>query len=155
MSDNKNLLSLEYIRQRDNKNAVMLRVIKSHLFTEYIMNRIIAEKCPDHNKILDDYRSYTYAVKLTLLHCMGIIPNKLNHNLKELNRLRNAFAHNLELDKNITINFYENIDSNVMHKSAKFEPNFENSVEWLYDSAFIDLANLAYNLKIKTHYESK
>ena len=152
MSDTTSLLSLEYIRRRDNKNELLERVITTHLFTEYILNRIITEKRSDYKTIIN---KWGYAAKLKMLKTAGIMPEKLNHNLNELNHLRNSYAHNLELEKDTVLAFYENMDKADMSRYKITDRNFDNGVELLCQAAFIDLADLAFDLKVDTKYKHK
>ena len=100
MMDNLGVLTL-YVDRVKNSDDELTNVITSHLLTEFILNRIIEEKCSNSKKILDDHKSYTYSVKLTLIQCMGLLPEDLYKNLNLLNHLRNSYAHNLYPDKKI------------------------------------------------------
>lgn len=141
-----------YISRAGKPNMMITQVITAHLLSEYILNRIITERCPDYKLIVNDYQKYTYDVKLTLLRCMGIVPEKLYHNLKELNALRNSCAHNLDIKKG-TISFYTHMDSDEKHECKKSDPNFNNGIEWLCDTTILDFVNLAHDLKIDIKYE--
>lgn len=95
-----------FIERLEESQDELVIVLTSHLLTEFIINRIIEERCQESKKILSDHRSYTYAVKLTIINCMGMIPEYLFHNLTKLNGLRNEFSHNLRLNpKKLNLSF--------------------------------------------------
>jgi hypothetical protein len=71
-------------------------ILTLHLLTEYWINRLIEQKCPTGKDIVKDNNSYPYAVKLTLVYSMKLIPKGLFGNLKRLNSIRNGYAHNLD-----------------------------------------------------------
>ena len=79
--------------QAKDPRSVTLRL---HLLTEYWVNRLIEQKCPTGKDIVKDNNSYPYAVKLTLVYGMKLIPKGLFGNLKRLNSIRNGYAHNLD-----------------------------------------------------------
>lgn len=79
----------------DNHLAIVLSV---HLFVEYLLDRLIDERSPIAKKILDDRRTYTFAVKLTVVFHLQLLEQSLYDNLVALNGLRNAYAHEIDVE---------------------------------------------------------
>ncbi len=65
---------------------------------EYGLNYLIHSNCPNQEVILSDNRSYSFSVKLNIVYAMKLIPENLYQNIKKLNKLRNEYGHNLEVD---------------------------------------------------------
>jgi hypothetical protein len=91
-------ITLEYIARLRLREDELGSIIKGHLLIEYIINKIILHKCKSPKKILDDNRSYTFSVKLQLVHSMGLIPNHIFDNVQRINKIRNQLAHNLDFE---------------------------------------------------------
>ena len=87
------------VRVHDDEAAIIL---KGHLLIEYLIDKIIEQKCKAPDKILEDPRNYPFSVKLQFVYSMGLLPDYLHENIVRINRLRNKLAHNLdfELDRN-------------------------------------------------------
>lgn len=66
-------------------------VIRSHLYTEVMLNSIIKNNFTNSEKIVE----YSYFQKIQLLVALGKLDNRLSADLIHLNKLRNKFAHNL------------------------------------------------------------
>lgn len=73
-------------------------VVTLHLLTEFLLDRLIRAKSPTPKRILDDSRTFTYSVKLVLVRNMGLIDGDLFRNLDALRKLRNEYAHGLDVD---------------------------------------------------------
>lgn len=73
-------------------------VVTLHLLTEFVLDRLIQAKSPTPRRILDDSRTFTYSVKLVLVRNMGLIDESLFRSLDALRRLRNEYAHGLDVD---------------------------------------------------------
>jgi hypothetical protein len=83
------------VRRNDDELAI---VLKGHLLVEYLLNKIIAEKCKSPKNILEDSRNYTFSVKLQILYAMGLLPEIIYGEIVRLNKFRNKYAHNLEFE---------------------------------------------------------
>lgn len=73
-------------------------VVTLHLLTEFVLDRLIKAKSATPRRILDDSRTFTYSVKLVLVRNMGLVDDALFRNLDALRRLRNEYAHGLDVD---------------------------------------------------------
>lgn len=73
-------------------------IIKGHLFVEVVVNQIVSKRCKNPKVILSDHRTYSFAVKLQMLYQMGLIPDHIYQNIQKVNKIRNQFAHNLEVN---------------------------------------------------------
>lgn len=74
-------------------DATML-VLRGHLFSESLLERLIRLKLPRGDKVLEG-ASLTYAQKLALVEALGAIPDSIAATLRGLNKLRNQCAHDL------------------------------------------------------------
>jgi hypothetical protein len=73
-------------------------VVTLHLLTEFLLDRLIKAKSPTPKRILDDSRTFTYSVKTVLVRNMALIDDGLFRNLDALRKLRNEYAHGLDVD---------------------------------------------------------
>ncbi len=73
-------------------------VLSLHLFVENLLDRLINARSPVPKRILDDRRTYSFAVRSTLVLHMQIIPRALYENISALNTLRNQYGHVLDVD---------------------------------------------------------
>jgi len=78
-------------------NNPMALTLTIHLYTEYWIDKLLEKFSPIGNNIIND-RNYTFAIKLSIVYSMNLIPKQLYENIKKLNKLRNAFAHDLDFD---------------------------------------------------------
>ncbi len=69
-------------------------VIRSHLYTEVMLNAVIRKNFKNPEKIID----FSYSQKIKILYALGKLDNQLSADLSQLNQLRNKFAHNLKYD---------------------------------------------------------
>lgn len=90
----------EFVSKLGKKNDPVTLFISLHLQTENWIDRLIEDQCPSKlsKKILGSSTSYTYAVKLTIVYAMRLIPEGLFRNLTILNKIRNGYAHSLDYD---------------------------------------------------------
>jgi len=64
-----------------------------HIYLEHFLMRLIEESHPDSDTLLEQ----TYLLdKVKILYAMGIINNKILHDLKIINEIRNHLIHNLD-----------------------------------------------------------
>ena len=73
-------------------------VVSIHLFAEYLLDRLIEAESPLAREILRDHRTFTFAVKLALVHHMDLVADDLFRNPRRLNSLRNRYAHEIDVD---------------------------------------------------------
>ncbi len=90
-------ITQEYIARLKFREDELGSIIKGHLLIEFIINRIIERKCKNPQKILDDHRSYPFAVKLQIVYSMNLLPDHIYKNVSRINKVRNQLAHNLEV----------------------------------------------------------
>lgn len=91
-------------------------VLKGHLLSEYLLNRIIDEKVPSSNKI----KKVTYYRKLKIMEEKDFLTPEIIKNLCLLNSFRNKLVHKL----NITIEakdmiFYKDNKTKILIKPKK------------------------------------
>lgn len=81
-------------------------ILTTHLIAEHAIDYLIFTNCPNHTTLLSNVGTYTFSVKLNILYAAKIISRELYENVKKLNKLRNEYAHNLEIDfKNVDLNY--------------------------------------------------
>lgn len=69
-------------------------IIRSHLYTEVMLNAVIRKNFKNPEKIID----FSYSQKIKTLFALGKLDNLLYSDLIQLNQLRNKFSHNLKYD---------------------------------------------------------
>jgi DNA-binding MltR family transcriptional regulator len=111
------VILLEYQRQIDDFKKLdgyfeqISTLLLTHLYVEYFTNSLIENYFKLNTKILDDHDRYTFSVKLDLIYEMGFIPEWVYFNIRKLNKIRNAFSHNLHFDAlNCDLTFKRNDD---------------------------------------------
>lgn len=82
----------------EESDPVML-ILRAHLFTENLLERLIRVKLPRGDKIAEN-ANLSYFQKLVLLDALEILPDSIISSLRQLNKLRNECAH--QLQKQIT-----------------------------------------------------
>ncbi|MBU1365638.1 MAG: hypothetical protein KKE51_17620 [Gammaproteobacteria bacterium] len=101
-----------------------MRVLRAHLFSENLLERLLIVKLPRGDKIIEN-GNLTYHQKLVLIESLDFIPDSIISALRNLNKLRNLCAH--ELNKTITESDITKIGSPLgksftsMKRSAKFD----------------------------------
>ena len=83
-------------------------VLKFHLLTEYLLERIIKIYLPRGDKLVDS-SSFSYANKLTVVDSFNVIPDEQVSSLRNLNKVRNRCSH--ELNHEISNSELERIGS--------------------------------------------
>ena len=73
-------------------------VLRAHLFSENLLERLINFKLPRGDKVIEN-GSLSYHQKLLLVESLDCIPDSIVSSLRNLNKLRNQCAH--ELNKKI------------------------------------------------------
>jgi hypothetical protein len=80
---------IELMNSQDNITPMMLR---AHLATENLLERIIIAKLPKGNSLLHN-ANLTYALKLEIANSLDEIQDYLIGALRQLNKARNSAAH--------------------------------------------------------------
>jgi len=73
----------------------VLFVLRAHLYSEHLLERIIASYLPEGQQLIDQ-KILGYFLKLSLVDSFGMIDAATISALRRLNTLRNSCAHNLE-----------------------------------------------------------
>jgi hypothetical protein len=100
----------------DESDPTML-VLRAHLFTEYLLERLITFKLPRGDKVIES-GNLTYNQKLVLVDSLERLPDSIISSLRNLNKLRNQCAH--ELDKKITDSDVTRIGSTIGKKFSQY-----------------------------------
>lgn len=87
------------LRLRANDDEATI-ILVSHLLIESLLDKIIQIKCKSPKKILDDHVTYCFSVKLQIIYAMGLLPDNIFNNIVRINKFRNKFSHNIEIDIN-------------------------------------------------------
>lgn len=74
-------------------------VLRAHLFSENLLERLLTFKLPRGDKLIES-GNLSYHQKLVLVDSLDCLPDAIISALRNLNKLRNQCAH--ELDKKIT-----------------------------------------------------
>jgi hypothetical protein len=71
------------------------RVVISHLFIEYYLDWIVPKKLEKSEKAIEELM---FKKKLFLIGCKNILSAKLLYGLDVVNKIRNHFAHNIDIE---------------------------------------------------------
>lgn len=74
----------------------LVLILKAHLYTENFLEKIILVTLARGDKIVDN-GSFTYHNKLLICEAADVISDSLVSSLRNLNKLRNKFAHQLDM----------------------------------------------------------
>jgi hypothetical protein len=75
-------------------------IILSNSFFELLLNHLVKKLLKSQKIILNDNRTYSYAVKLTILFELGIVNKSEFDRLNILRKIRNDFSHSPFFDLN-------------------------------------------------------
>lgn len=130
-------ISARLAQRLDQLTSPLAFVVSLHLFVEHLMNRLIVDGSPlsrgEISRIVED-RNYTFAIKLTLAVQMRAVPVTLYENIRALNRLRNAYAHEIDVDLPTALfgkgskPFFRR-DASVAFDVAKLRPRVEADLD--------------------------
>lgn len=81
-------------------NDPVLLILRVHLYTEYLLERMILARLPRGDRVLED-GNLSYAQKLSLVSSFDYLKDNFITSLRNLNKVRNRCAH--ERQKEITI----------------------------------------------------
>jgi len=91
-------------------------VIVGHFLIEYLINKIIFNKCQIANRI----SKYSFSTKVDFLNAMALLPNDLYKNIKKINKIRNKIVHALEIDlKPKDMDFYKSSGQKIIINKPK------------------------------------
>lgn len=90
--------SIAWFEMIQNAKEPITVILTTHLFVEYALNHLIEYNCKNSKKILDDSNRWTFSMKLELCFQLNLIEEYLYQNIIKLNKLRNAYAHNLKVN---------------------------------------------------------
>lgn len=96
------------------ENDPTMLVLRAHLYSENLLERLINFKLPRGDKIIES-ANLSYHQKLVLVESLDCLPDSVVSVLRNLNKLRNQCAH--ELDKKIA-------DGDVMRVGGQLGRNF-------------------------------
>lgn len=100
----------------DNRSLVIL----ANSFFELLINEIIKKKLKTYKLILNDNRSFSYSIKLTILYELDIISKSEFEKLNILRRIRNDYSHKPFIDTKIDLNKINPFGSNTYFKLVLF-----------------------------------
>jgi hypothetical protein len=109
------------------ENDPTMLVLRAHLFSENLLERLITFNLPRGDKVIES-GNLSYHQKLVLIEALDRLPDSIISTLRNLNKLRNQCAH--ELDKKITDGDITRIGSPLGKEFTRFkrEAKFEESV---------------------------
>ncbi|MCY7297509.1 hypothetical protein [Alteromonas sp. a30] len=75
----------------------LVQVLKAHLYTENFLEKVILSALERGDKLVEN-GSFSYHQKLLICEATDILPDSLISSLRNLNKLRNKFAHQLDMN---------------------------------------------------------
>jgi hypothetical protein len=109
------------------ENDPIMLVLRAHLFSENLLERLINFKLPRGDKLIEN-GNLTFHQKLILVEALDCLPDSVVSSLRNLNKLRNQCAH--ELHKKITDGDVTKIGSPLGKDFTRFkrEAKFDEAV---------------------------
>lgn len=116
MSDVTKDITFVYIMMIGYHPNSLTLVVAGHFLIEYLMNKILSNKCRSANKII----KYSFSTKVEFLNAMNLLPDDLYKNVKKLNQIRNKMVHTLEINlKNKDMDFYKSSGQKIIINKSK------------------------------------
>jgi hypothetical protein len=100
-------------------------VLTVHLFVEYWLNWMIRKHFKNHEEILeDDSRNElkSFSNKAKMLHGLGVLEGDVYKDVRTINRIRNIFAHRIDLDNPEVQKEFEKEVNNIGLDSEELRP---------------------------------
>ena len=109
------------------ENDPIILILRGHLFTENLLERLITFKLPRGDKVIEN-GNFSYYQKIILVESLNCISDPVISVLRNLNKLRNQCAH--ELDKKISENDISRLGSPLGKQFTQFkrEAKFEETI---------------------------
>lgn len=98
---NKEIIPL-YLKLKDTRDERSL-VLLSSLISEFLIDKLLNTVLPDYKRIQEN-RDFSHSMKEDLLFSTKLIPNHIIECSKVIRKIRNEFAHNLDIDSLEKIN---------------------------------------------------
>lgn len=135
--DDNNDKTRELFKRIANAGDDRSKIILSAIVVEYYFDRILQCLLVDYQN-LTERTDYTFSLKISILKSLRIIPNEIILMCDCVRKIRNLFAHNIELDD------INQIDSKV--KNRLIQLYSENVKEKQTDLSLIEKFQAIYNI---------
>ncbi len=90
-------LDADLVRHLFEQHDPLALVLRGRLYLEETLDAVVAKKFK-HGEVLLQGRSYSFSVKMDLLRAANFLDQKMYHDLHQVSRLRNSYAHHLSSD---------------------------------------------------------
>lgn len=90
-------LDADLVRHLFEQHDPLALVLRGRLYLEEMLDAVVARKFK-HGEVLLQGRSHSFSVKMDLLRAANFLDQKMYHDLHQVSRLRNSFAHHLGSD---------------------------------------------------------
>ncbi len=90
-------LDADLVRHLFEQQDPLALVLRGRLYLEEVLDAVVARKFK-HGEVLLQGRSYSFSVKMDLLRAANYLDQKMYHDLHQVSRLRNSYAHHLSSD---------------------------------------------------------
>ena len=91
------LLDADLVRHLFEQQDPLALVLRGRLYLEEMLDAVVSKKFK-HGEVLLQGRSYSFSAKMDLLRAANYLDQKMYHDLHQVSRLRNSYAHNLSSD---------------------------------------------------------
>jgi len=124
-------------------------VILMALVVEFHIDAVIKAFLPNSKELLED-TSFTFSLKVNLLKSLNLIPNRIFQFADIVRKIRNEFAHKIEIDRIIELNSYtkgkklvDRLDN--LCKQYENHLTYSKSNQENYREKYKDIADFANN----------
>ncbi|TEW47085.1 hypothetical protein [Psychromonas algicola] len=126
----------------------LVQILKAHLYTENFLEKIILATLIRGDKLIEK-GNFSYHHKLLICESVDALPDTLVSSLRNLNKLRNKFAH--QMDMQISEADVTKVGSPLGNEYTKLKKGKEGRVGYLYSTLLVTicskLAKIAYHIE--------
>lgn len=125
-----------------NEETYLQIILKGHLYIENRLIELIKVKLVNPNAI--NLNDLNFPTKINLARALGLLDNKKSKLLRNLNRIRNKLAHDLN---------FELSDEEIKKQINYFDKYYSNSFQKTIEENAGDLKQLLRNIYVLTYLE--
>ena len=123
----------DLIRTLEKGDESVMMLLRFHLFTENMLERIMLGKLPRGDRVIDKGQ-LTYYQKLWLVASFEIVSDRAIRSLENLNALRNKCTH--QRDRRISLSDVEPIGRPFGNQFARIKRDFRDDLKRLITAVF-------------------
>lgn len=118
----------EWLRRLNESDSPLVITLTTHLLIEYGIEYLLSSEGSCRPELNDELLGMSFSRKAKLVFKMGLIPKQLYNNIVNFNKIRNQFAHNLDVDiETLDLNFTDPTGQMLDEISSNHQPPLSTS----------------------------